>query len=175
MAVEGPVGQCSRAPRAVQIDREEGRTEMEWESAEMGSLFAPSILTPDQYYDERRDDSATRPIKRLMLAILEDALRCMHKNANAKNGARRRMFREAEQWLCFDSGNAIFSFTVVCETLGIEPEYLRAGLRHWRKSEPPGEVGQRVGRRSPVMRIGSIFTGGTGRVRRIRARRIPVR
>ena len=43
---------------------------MESEIMDTGSLFAPSILTPGQYYDERRDDSALRPIKRLMLAIL---------------------------------------------------------------------------------------------------------
>jgi hypothetical protein len=148
---------------------------MEWESAELGSLFAPSILTPEQYYDELRDDSALRPIKRLMLAILEDALRCLHKHADAKNGARRRTYREAEQWLCGDSGNALFSFTVVCETLGIEPEYLRSGLRQWRGIGPRGESGQRVGRRSPVMRNGSIFAGSTARVRRVRDRRIPAR
>jgi hypothetical protein len=146
---------------------------MEWESAELGSLFAPSIVTPDQFYDERRDDSALRPIKRLMLAILEDALRCLHKHAEARNGACRRMYREAEQWLCGESGNALFSFTVVCETLGIEPEYLRSGLRQWRETKPRGEIGQRVGRRSPVMRDGSLFTGSTARVRRVRDRRIP--
>ncbi len=148
---------------------------MEWESAELSSLFAPSILTPEQYYDERRDDSVMRPIKRLMLAILEDALRCLHKYADAKNGARRRMFREAEQWLCGESGSALFSFTIVCETLGIEPEYMRSGLREWRETEIRGESGQRVGRRSPVMRNGSIFTGSTARVRRVRDRRIPAR
>jgi hypothetical protein len=146
---------------------------MEWESAELGSLFAPSILTPDQFYDERRDDSALRPIKRLMLAILEDALRCLHKHAGAKNGARRRIYREAEQWLCGQGGSAIFSFTVVCETLGIEPDYLRSGLRQWRDTQLHGERGQSVGRRSPVMRTGSIFTGGTTRLRRVRDRRMP--
>jgi hypothetical protein len=146
---------------------------MEWESAELGTLFAPSILTPDQYYDERRDDSALRPIKRLMLAVLEDALRCLHKHADAKNGARRRMYREAEQWLWGESRTAIFSFTVVCETLGIEPEYLRSGLRRWRETELRSESGQRVGRRSPVMRNGSIFSGSTARVRRIGTRRVP--
>jgi hypothetical protein len=144
---------------------------MEWESAELGSLFAPSILTPEQYYDLLRDDSALRPIKRLMLAILEDALRCLHKHADAKNGARRRTYREAEQWLCGDGGNALFSFTVVCETLGIEPEYLRSGLRQWRETGQRGEGGQRVGRRSPVMRNGSIFAGSAARVRRVRDRR----
>ncbi len=148
---------------------------MEWESAELGSMFVPSILTPDQYYDERRDDSTLRPIKRLMLAILEDALRCLQKNANAKYGTRRRTYREAEQWLCGDNGNGLFSFKIVCETLGIEPAYLRSGLRQWRDVELRSEGGQRVGRRSPVMRDKSILMGNADRVRQVRNQRLHAR
>ena len=144
---------------------------MEWESSEASSLFAPSILTPDQYYDERRDDSTMRPIKRLMLAVLEDALRCMQKYADVRSGARRLMFREAEYWLCREGGHALFSFTMVCETLGIEPEYLRSGLRKWRKTQPHGELRQRVARRSPVIRSGAIVTETPGRERPRRSRR----
>lgn len=151
---------------------------MESESSDLSSLFAPSILTPDQYYDERRDDSVLRPIKRLMLAILEDALRCIQRHADARSGACRRMYREAEQWLCSESGNALFSFTMVCETLGIEPKYLRSGLRQWRKMQPHGDTGQRVARRSRVVRNGSIGSESPGRelrrrTRRARDRRIP--
>ncbi len=144
---------------------------MEWESSEGSSLFAPSILTPEQFYDERRDDSAMRPIKRLMLAVLEDALRCLQKHADAKSGARRMMYWEAEQWLCSERGNALFSFTMVCETLGIEPEYLRSGLLQWRKTTPRGDTGQRVARRSPVVRNGSIVSESSGSGRRVRTRR----
>jgi hypothetical protein len=143
---------------------------MESEIMDTGSLFAPSILTPGQYYDERRDDSALRPIKRLMLAILEDALRCLQKNAGAKSGARRLMYWEAEQWLISESGHALFSFTMVCETLGIEPEYLRSGLLQWRKTQPRDDSGPRVARRSPVVRNGSIVGESPGRSRRVRTR-----
>jgi hypothetical protein len=148
---------------------------MELENSEVSSLFAPSILTPDQFYDERRDDSTMRPIKRLMLAILEDALRCLQKYADVHSGARRLMFREAEYWLCHEGGHALFSFTMVCETLGIEPEYLRSGLRQWRKTQPHGELRQRVARRSPVVRNGSIVTDNPGheRPRHSRRRRRP--
>jgi len=136
-------------------------------------------LTPEQFYDERRDDSVMRPIKRLMLAILEDALRCLQKYAQAKSGARRLMYWEAEQWLYSDGGNALFSFTMVCETLGIEPEYLRSGLLQWRRIQPRGDLVQRVARRSPVVRNGSIVSENTGRERRVRTsrrrdRRIPM-
>lgn len=153
---------------------------MEWEGSEGSSLFAPSILTPEQFYDERRDDSVMRPIKRLMLAILEDALRCLQKHADAKSGARRLMYWEAEQWLCSESGNALFSFTMVCETLGIEPEYLRSGLLQWRRMQPRGELGHRVARRSPVVRNGSIVSESAGRdnrrgrSHRRRDRRVPM-
>jgi len=147
---------------------------MGWESAELRRLFAPLILTPGQYYDERRDDSALRPIKRLMLAILEDALICLRNHANAKNRKHQLMYREAEQWLCREGGNAPFSFGMVCETLGIEPNYLRSGLRQWSETQPRRESGQRVGRRSPVMRNSSISAGGAVHARRIRDRPTPV-
>jgi hypothetical protein len=141
---------------------------MEWESAELNSFFAPLILTPEQYYDDRCNDSALRPIKRLMLAILEDALRCLHKHADAKNGARRRMYREAEQWLCWESTDALFSFGTVCETLGIDPDYLRSGLRQWREKQSADESEHRVGRRSPVMRNASISSVSASNARRLR-------
>jgi hypothetical protein len=147
---------------------------MEWENAELGRLFTPLILTPEQYYDERRDDSALRPIKRLMLAILEDALICLRNYANTKNRKHQLMYREAERWLCRDGGNAPFSFVTVCETLGIEPNYLRSGLRQWGETQSRGEGEQRVGRRSPVMRNGSISAGRAGHARWIRDRPIPV-
>src|SRR6266851_1914666 len=101
---------------------------MDWENGVLGSIFVPDIITPEQYYDSRRDDSAMAPVKRLMMAVLEDALRCFQNNADARSGPRRRAFAEAEQWLCTDKGEGAFSFETVCETLGIEPQYLRSGL-----------------------------------------------
>lgn len=144
---------------------------MDWESSEVSSLFAPSILTPEQYYDQRCDDSTMRPIKRLMLAVLEDALRCIQKYADVRSGPRRLMFREAENWLYREGGRALFSFNMVCETLGIEPEYLRSELRQWRKTPPHGKPWQRVARRSPVVCSGAIASENLTRERPRRSRR----
>ena len=107
---------------------------MEWENGALGPLLVPDVITPDQYYDSRRDDSALRPVKRLMLALLEDALRCFQNNSDAKGGLRKRLFSEAEEWLCKEGGEGPFSFETVCETLGIEPKFLRGGLLDWRRS-----------------------------------------
>jgi hypothetical protein len=101
---------------------------MEWENTAIGNLFVPDVLTPEQFYDSRKDDSNIRPVKKLMMAILEDALRCFQNNCDAKIGSRKRLFQEAEHWLCGEGGDGPFSFEMVCETLGIEPSFLRNGL-----------------------------------------------
>ena len=84
------------------------------------------------------------------------ALRCFQNNSNAKSGPRKRLYAEAEQWLCGETGDGPFSFDTVCETLGIEPEFLRGGLRQWRAQQLAGVSPRRLARRSPVVRSGKI-------------------
>ena len=129
---------------------------MEWENTAIGNLFVPDVLTPEQFYDSRKDDSNIRPVKKLMMAILEDALRCFQNNCDAKVGSRKRLFQEAEQWLCGEGGDGPFSFEMVCETLGIEPSFLRNGLKEWRRQQLAGSSVRRLARRSPVVRSGRI-------------------
>lgn len=129
---------------------------MEWDSSSVGSLFVPDVVTPEQFFDSRRDDSTIRPVKRLMLAVLEDALRCFQNNADAKSGPRRRLFDEAEEWLCGSGGEGPFSFDSVCQTLGIEPGFLRRGLLEWRTQQLAGTAQRRLARRSPVVRSSRI-------------------
>src|ERR1700730_2645294 len=129
---------------------------MEWENGVLGSIFVPDLLTPEQYYDSRRDDSRIAPVKRLMTARLGAALRCFLNKADAKSGPRKRIFAEAEQWLCGEDGDGPFSFETVCETLGIEPSFLRGGLRQWRDQQLAGVSARRLARPSPVVRSGKI-------------------
>ncbi len=60
-------------------------------------------------------------IKGLMLAVLEDGMASYLGRA----GHRRN---EAEAWVMAAPGRAPFSFTVVCETLGLEPDAVRLAL-----------------------------------------------
>ena len=95
-------------------------------------LFEPDALLPAQFYAAFRGGTAVRGEKRLMLAVLEDALDCYQKYAFAKDGHGRQLFDEANEWIT--SGNRVwfFSFENICETLAINPEYLRRGLENWR-------------------------------------------
>jgi hypothetical protein len=63
-------------------------------------LVIPDVLTPDQYYDRtHRDDHETRAVKRLMLAVLSDAVRCLRAYNDARNPTGRLRFAEAEAWI----------------------------------------------------------------------------
>jgi hypothetical protein len=137
---------------------------MKWENT-LNSLIVPQILTPGQYSDERRGDSAMRPLKLLMVAILEDALICLDKYANAKSRAGRLIYQEAEQWLDREGGNSLFSFGAVCDILGVESDYLRVGIDQWRGKQSRGGSARRLKRRSPVARERSISSGRAHRSR----------
>jgi hypothetical protein len=91
------------------------------------------LLLPDQYVDLVRRNHVIEGELKLLLAVLEDAIRCYLRHANAKDGERRRDFVEVRSW--FEGGPAgarradIFSFDNLCLALGIEPRCLLARLR----------------------------------------------
>lgn len=72
--------------------------------------------------------------RRLMAAILEDALLCYRAHLNTANVRRRKLFRDAERWILADD-YWLFSFRNVCDILGIDPEAVRGELRRWRRRQ----------------------------------------
>jgi hypothetical protein len=139
---------------------------MQPESGALAAMMIPDALTPQQFYDGRRADSpAIQPIKRLMLAVLEDAMRCYQSYFNAHTGAHRRLFAEAEAWILDRKADGPFSFETICETLGINAECMRSSLREWRVQQLNGTAPPRLARRSPVTREGRISSPFTRRRR----------
>lgn len=130
---------------------------MQLESGAISGMIIPDALTPGQYYDGlRADEASIRPVKRLMLAVLEDAMRCYQTYANSSSRSQRRLFIEAEAWLMDRTSDGPFAFETICETLGIEPSCLHDGLRRWRVQQLDGLNPRRMARRSPVMGTGHI-------------------
>lgn len=70
--------------------------------------------------------------KALMLAVLEDAIR-------SYLSSETRARTEAEGWISSRQRRSVFSFIVVCETLGLEPKAVRAALRRLRAQQVPPE------------------------------------
>ena len=96
-------------------------------------LFEPDALLPAQFYAAFRGGSAVRGEKRLMLAVLQDALDCYQKYAFAKDSHGRQLFADADAWVSCEDRDWYFSFENICETLDINPAYLRRGVQEWRR------------------------------------------
>ena len=110
----------------------------------IASLFQPDTLLSAQYFDTLRRQTLLEPEKRLMLAILDDAINCFQDNLFSQRGKNKRLFDEAEEWIVTAGGEWIFCFDHVCESLGFNPAYLRRGLLRWkeknRQKQSPSET-----------------------------------
>jgi hypothetical protein len=107
----------------------------DWEPGH--ALLSSTSVLPEQFYGPRASLASGRPEAELMRAILEDALLCFQ-NGFVRQGRRvQRLAREAEQWLFSDDARWPFSFVSICAVLGLEPAYLRQGLRSWDQGRPP--------------------------------------
>jgi hypothetical protein len=90
---------------------------------------------------------AHEPERKLLGAILQDAIECWQalaphpiaiylENARTPMGKRQRNYREAHFWFFGDYDNApYFSFTTVCDGLGLDPEFIRRCLLEWKRNE----------------------------------------
>jgi hypothetical protein len=96
-------------------------------------LFHTDVLIPAQYFETLRSKTGMEPEKRLMLAVLEDAVRCFQDNVCAQSDAKKNLFAEAEEWLLDEGEDAAFSFDGICDALDLNPEYVRQGLLRWKE------------------------------------------
>ena len=78
--------------------------------------------------------------RRLMLAVLRDAVDCYRRGRRARDPATRLVFAEARAWLESTDRCVVFSFESICDVLDIDADYLRRGLRQRRA---PGRGGKR--------------------------------
>ncbi len=97
-------------------------------------LFQPDSVIPAQYFETFRRKGHLEPEKRLMLAILEDAIACFQNYIFAQKGKKRDTFLEAAGWILEKKSDWLFSFNNICEVLGFNPVYVRSGLLRWKEN-----------------------------------------
>lgn len=112
-------------------------------------LIEPEILVPSQFFDRFRGQSVLEAERRLMVAVLEDAVSCFQKYAGSTRPRGKRLFKEAEDWLLEEDGSWLFSFESICTVLGINPQYFREKLRRWKQQL----LAQPADRRAKVARV----------------------
>jgi hypothetical protein len=73
--------------------------------------------------------------ERLMLAVLQDAVECFQEYILAQYPGEKKLFQEAEDWILEKNTDWPFSFENICETLQLDPGYLRQGLLRWKEAK----------------------------------------
>lgn len=94
----------------------------------LAGLFVPDTLLPSQYFDRLKRRTDMDGERRLMLAVLEDALDVYRKQMRARDGRNRQLFREAEEWIEDTEAADLFSFENICDVLDLNAAYIRRGL-----------------------------------------------
>ena len=90
--------------------------------------------------------------KRLMLALLENAIEDFQKYVRATDQKGKELFQEAEEWILAADHDSFFSFENICEFLQINPGYLRQGLMRWKAAKRkahPSQSASGLNSRSP--------------------------
>jgi hypothetical protein len=98
------------------------------------AMLEADIIVPSQFFDRIRAERSSQPEKRLMLAVMEDAITIFQKSVHGATRRQRRLLKETEEWISSIDTNWPFSFENICAALDIEANYLRFGLRRWKES-----------------------------------------
>lgn len=107
-------------------------------SQEEARLFhQPDVLCVGEYLHVYQGRPAETPERRLIAAILRDAVDCYLRDCFTKNRHRKRSFREAEEWFFKSDGYGVFSLENVCSVLNIDPGYIRRTLKEYEQQNSP--------------------------------------
>lgn len=101
-------------------------------------MFRPDILLPAQFFASMKQRVPQEAEYRLVVALLQDAVECYQKHFRSRDPKARQLFLDAETWITSEDREWAFSFSNVCDLLGLNPECIRDGLINW-KAKQPGE------------------------------------
>ncbi|MGH7966320.1 MAG: hypothetical protein ACRERD_31595, partial [Candidatus Binatia bacterium] len=99
------------------------------------TLFQPDSLLPAQFFAALKQKAQANGERRLMVAILVDAVECFQKHLGATDNRGRQLCSEAERWFLSDDSSWPFSFVNICDVLDIHPPFLRHGLLKWKAEQ----------------------------------------
>ena len=94
----------------------------------LARILEPDIFLPAQFYGSGGLSRKLEGEKRLMIAVLKDAVECLEKYRDARSSAGQGQYENAIEWITDTSTDWLFSFANICEFLGFDPDYLRGVL-----------------------------------------------
>lgn len=94
----------------------------------LARILEPDVFLPSQFYGAGGLSRQLEGEKRLMIAILKDAVECLDKYRGAKSSSGRSHYQNALEWIQDPGTDWLFSFINICDLLGFDPDYMREVL-----------------------------------------------
>ena len=94
----------------------------------LARILEPDIFLPSQFYGSTGLSRQLEGEKRLMIAVLKDAVECLEKYRGSRSSIGQCQYLSAIEWVEDTDTDWLFSFTNICDLLGFDPEYLREVL-----------------------------------------------
>ena len=94
----------------------------------LARILEPDVFLPSQFYGANGLSRKLEGEKRLMIAILKDAVECLEKYRGSRSSAGRIHYDNAIEWVEDPSTDWLFSFNNICDLLGFDPNYMREVL-----------------------------------------------
>ena len=94
----------------------------------LARILEPDVFLPSQFYGSGGLSRQLDGEKRLMIAILKDAVECLNKYRGARSSLGTSQYQNALEWVEDEGTEWLFSFNNICDLLGFHPNYLRKVL-----------------------------------------------
>lgn len=88
-------------------------------------MLQPNVILPSQRFGARKP---LAPERRLMIAVVQDAINCIAKYRFATDRRGRRLFNEGTQWLGSQETGWPYSFESICDVFGLDANAVRHRL-----------------------------------------------
>ena len=89
---------------------------------------SPDQVLPVQFHEVWQHGRNQSPERELAVSVLAQAALDIEKCRETQHGRKRRIYREAYNWVASDDRSWPYSFLNLCDTLSLSPAFLRARL-----------------------------------------------
>jgi len=113
----------------------------------------PLLCLPDQFFtDAVHSEAHWNGTRRLLFAVLQDAVACWFRYRHSRSSQGQQQFREIRDWFWDKSQDSLYTFESICTHLNLNAEYFRRGLisqdtpqypTEWDPVQSPGRLTRR--------------------------------
>jgi hypothetical protein len=117
------------------------------------SVWEQEILTPDQFVHPARESlAAWTGERRLLLAVLEEAVHTYRKYCQVCTRREKQLFGEVQEWFLSQDTHWLYAFESICSYLGFDPDSIRKDLQRGHAQAVSPTLPSGTLREEPTMR-----------------------